>query len=90
MRTPLPVLLLTLAVAILGAAPAPAAGPPNGPGTYEDFVALFEQFVALRDATPADVPVDWSAGKVAERVARLRELQSRTTAMSVAGWDRAR
>ena len=41
MRTPLPVLLLTLAVAILG-------------------------------------------------VARLRALQSRTTAMSVAGWDRAR
>ena len=37
-------------VALLAARPAlPASsGPPQGHGTYDDFLALFEQFVAVR------------------------------------------
>ncbi len=44
-------------VALLAAQPAlPApSGPPQGQGTYDDFLALFEQFVAAR------LPSAWNA-----------------------------
>jgi hypothetical protein len=91
------VLALLAAQSVL---PAPA-GPPQGQGTYDEFVALFEQFVAARlpsawnanfndPASPNHGLMDYGAHAMAERVARLDEIRSRLDDMNVASWPRDR
>jgi hypothetical protein len=72
---------------------------PNGPGSYEDLVALYQEFLAWKDprktqealsevaGNRADAP-DYSAKAVEERRARMREFQSRLDSMGVAKWQR--
>jgi hypothetical protein len=83
----------TAGPALAGSTPsaaATAAGPPNGKGSYDDFVALFGEFVQLRTPEDDDGLVDFSAPVVAQRVAKLRALQARMNDLGVAGWDRSR
>lgn len=83
--------LLAIVVLVIGApTQASTAGPPNGAGTYEQFVALFDEFVKLRSVDESDGLVDYSATTVAERLTRLRALQSRLNGFAVASWDRSK
>ncbi|WP_165357292.1 DUF885 family protein [Sphingosinicella sp. CPCC 101087] len=68
-------------------APDPA-GPPRGPGSYEDFVAFFTEFHEWRSSRPADGVVDYSPAAVDRRREQLRAFQARLPAFSVATWDR--
>jgi len=90
-------------VALLAAHPALSApsGPPQGQGTYDEFVALFEQFVAARlpsawnanfndPASPNHGLMDYGAPAMADRLARLDELRERLDDMNVASWPRDR
>ena len=90
-------------VALLAAQPAlPApSGPPQGQGTYDDFLALFEQFVAMRlpsawnanfndPASPNHGLMDYGTLAMADRLAGLDELRSRLDDMNVASWPRDR
>lgn len=66
------------------------AGPPAGAGSYDQFVALVQEFVAWRDPAPgADGLVDYSAAAVAGRAGQLRGLQARLQDMNVAAWNRS-
>jgi hypothetical protein len=66
------------------------AGPPTGAGTYDQFVALVQEFVTWRDPAPgADGLVDYSAAAVAGRAEQLRKLQARLQDMNVAAWNRS-
>lgn len=73
-------------------APQPAAakpiGPPQGAGTYADFVDLFETFIAWKDAHGAGGASDYSPAAVDERRAELQRLQARLADMNVASWNR--
>ncbi|MCZ8132816.1 MAG: DUF885 family protein [Steroidobacteraceae bacterium] len=74
----------------LGAPTGPSAGPPNGRGSYQDFVAIFEEFVKLRAPEQDELGlIDYSASAVARRVAALRALQARMNELAVASWDRS-
>ncbi len=86
-------LIASAAPAEAEAAPVEAAhrvGPPDGAGSYEDFVALFTEFHAWRTARPADGVVDYSPAATARRRAELAAFQSRLPGFSVARWDRHR
>lgn len=60
---------------------------PGGKGSYADLVALFDEFVAFRDA--ADAGADFDADTVARHRERMRAFQARIDDMNVASWDRA-
>ena len=90
-------------VALHAAHPALSApsGPPQGQGTYDQFVALFEEFVVARlpsawnanfndPASPNHGLMDYGAPAMADRLARLDELRSRLEDMNVASWPRER
>jgi len=64
------------------------AGPPNGSGSYGDFVALFTEFHGWRTARPADGVVDYSPAAVERRRGQLQAFQARLPNFAVAGWDR--
>jgi hypothetical protein len=85
-------LLGSLPLAAAPAAPGdkPAASPPAGSGSYEDFVAIFDEFVKLRGAESVDGLGDYGAPAMAQRISKLRELQARMNGLGVAGWDRSR
>jgi hypothetical protein len=77
-----------------------AAGPPQGTGRYEDFVALFDAFRTARlpsawnanfndPASPDHGLMDYSRGAIDARLARLGTLRARLDDMNVADWSRA-
>jgi hypothetical protein len=76
----------------LGLAVGPAVGgPPDGDGTYEDMIALFEEFLAWHDLEPtADGIPDYSPAAVKRRRGDIDRFQRRLETMGVAGWDRAK
>ena len=72
-------------------------GPPGGEGAYEDFVALFEEFLAYKapsawnaNFNDPDAPdhglVDYSKPAIEERITELRALRARLDNMNVAAW----
>lgn len=63
-------------------------GPPNGAGSYDEFVAFFTEFHAWRTARPADGLVDYSPAAMDRRRAELRAFQARLPDFAVASWDR--
>ena len=79
---------------------APLEGMPEGSGSYEDFVALFQEFLAWQDperasgerpnrdiaGAAAEVHPDYGAQAVAARIARLEDLQARLENMAVVDW----
>ena len=76
------------------------AGPPSGSGSYDDLVALFEEFLAYKSPSAwnanfndPDAPdhglVDFSAAAVGTRAQNLSALRARLDDMNVAAWDRA-
>ena len=86
---------LVLLIAMAGQAPLGQAarldGMPEGSGTYDDFVALFQEFLAWQDperasgdrpnrdiaGAAAEVHPDYGAQAVAERLAQMEDFQSR-------------
>lgn len=64
------------------------AGPPNGQGSYDDFVAMFTRFHAWRTERPADGGVDYSPAAVERRREQLRTFQAFLPNFAVAQWDR--
>lgn len=66
----------------------PEAGPPNGTGSYDQFVALFGEFNAWKDLKPVDGVVDYSPAAVERRRSELRDFQARLPGFAVARWDR--
>ena len=95
---------LTFLAAVLHCAPVAADGPPSGAGTYDELVALTDEFVAWRDPRGeqprqiirdtagqpiAPVP-DYGPEAIAERLAALEALQARLEDMNVAAWARDR
>jgi hypothetical protein len=78
---------------------ADAAGPPQGKGRYEDFVALFDEFRAAQlpsawnanfndPASPDHGLMDYSRRSMAERLERLGALRDRLGDLNVAAWPR--
>lgn len=66
----------------------PEAGPPDGAGSYDQFVALFAEFNASKDPRPVDGVVDYSPAAVERRRSELRAFQARLPGFAVARWDR--
>lgn len=78
-------------------------GIPDGSGSYDDLVALYEEFVEWKDPAKArreeplsdvagqatDVYPDYGAAAVEERRERLGEFQLRIRDMAVADWERS-
>ena len=78
-------------------------GMPEGSGSYEDFVALFQEFLAWQDperasgdrpnrdiaGAAADVHPDYGAAAVAARVAQMQAYQERLEDMAVVDWPLA-
>jgi hypothetical protein len=76
-----------------------AAGPPQGKGRYEDFVALFGEFRAAQlasawnanfndPASPNHGLMDYSRRSMDARLEKLRTLRERFGDMNVAAWPR--
>lgn len=76
-----------------------AAGPPQGKGRYEDFVALFGEFRAAQlpsawnanfndPASPDHGLMDYSRGSIGARLETLGTLRARLEDMNVAAWPR--
>ena len=89
-----------------GRSPAPAAnqaqsGIPNGTGSYNDLVALYDEFLGWKDPAKArreepltdvagqtaDIYPDYSPPAVEQRRKKLDEFQRRIRDMGVAGWE---
>ena len=85
-----PLITLFIALFILLVPARSLAAPPNGSGSYDDFVVLFGDFVKLRNIDDGDALPDYGPAAVAERVSRLRALQAQMNQLGVAGWDRSR
>jgi hypothetical protein len=62
--------------------------PPNGEGSYEDFVSLFSDFHAWRNAQPSEQSIIYSPAWTKTRQTELRNFQNRLPNYSVAQWDR--
>lgn len=80
------------ALGLCGPMPAAAdeANVPNGAGSYDDLVSLFEAFVEWRDARSGALSVpDYSQAAVDSRIAKVLEFQRRVADMNVANWNRA-
>lgn len=82
-------LLCSSLAAVTISSHAKAAGKPDGVGSYDDLVVLFEDFVAWRDPTPADGIVDYSIDAVARQQVEMQRFQQRLSDMGVARWDRS-
>ncbi|RMB12076.1 DUF885 family protein [Eilatimonas milleporae] len=76
-----------MAVAVLPAG-AEAAGPPDGTGSYEDLVALFQEFREWKTPPKVNGLVDYGRRAVDRRRADLRAFQGRLGDMGVARWSR--
>lgn len=64
------------------------AGPPNGQGSYQELVALFDAFNAWKTPTSVDGIVDYSPQTMATRRKELAALQGKLPNFGVARWDR--
>ena len=82
-------LLCSSLAAVTISSHAKAAGKPDGVGSYDDLVVLFEDFLAWRDPSSADGIVDYSTDAVARRQVEMQRLQQRLSDMGVARWDRS-
>ena len=82
-------LLFSSLVAVTISSHAKAAGKPDGVGSFDDLVVLFEDFLAWRDPSSADGIVDYSTDAVARRQVEMQRLQQRLSDMGVARWDRS-
>lgn len=75
---------------LCGAIPVAGANPPDGAGSYDDLVRLFEEFVDWRTAqTDERVIRDYSQGAVDRRIAKVHDFQRRAADMGVADWSRS-
>ena len=72
--------LLTIAACTLPVAAAPQRG------TYQDLVALFDEFLVFERPPLKDGAPDYTAAAVAARQAKLKTFQSRLTALDPKGW----
>ena len=89
---------------VLQGTPVSADGPPRGAGTYDDLVALVDDFMAWRDprgeqprqiirdtaGRPIEPVPDYGSEAIAERLGALHALQARLEDMNVAAWPRER
>ncbi len=76
-------------------------GMPDGSGSYEDLVSLFQEFLEWKDPArargnvpnkdiagkPTEVYPDYGKKAVSERRAKMRDLQARLEDMAVADWE---
>lgn len=87
-------ILLAAPGAVAQAQPIPAApasqpaGPPDGTGSYADFVTLFTRFNAWKTPEAVGGIVDYSPAAVARRRAELAAFQAQLPGFAVARWDR--
>ena len=76
------------------------SGPPRGPGSYDDLLKLWGEFLTWRDAKPVTGELnseevrsnlgDYRASTIAARRARIGGFLQRMEAMNVAAWPRDR
>jgi hypothetical protein len=79
----LPLALLLLAIAVLPAAR--AAGEP-GEGSYDDLLALFEEWRAFESPPLLDGAPDYTPERFEARMPEYRRLRSRLDALDPSGW----
>ncbi|HXG55915.1 MAG TPA: DUF885 family protein [Vicinamibacterales bacterium] len=79
-RVLLSLLALTLCAQALDARPAPQRG------TYQDLVALFEEFQAFERPPLREGAPDYTAASLAKKHVRLKRFQSRLEAIDPGGW----
>src|SRR6056297_918869 len=80
-RSPTAVCFILL-LATVGTNPVIAA-PPNGPGTYEDLLQLFQDFQAWKTPAAKNGRVDFGPVAIAQRRAEIRSMQRRMDNMGV-------
>lgn len=86
---------LVLAAGTAGAQPEKTAGPPQGSGSYDSFVDLFQAFEDWRTTRPFAVTpdgveiLDYSDAVVTVRLERLEAFQAHLAEMNAAAWDRS-
>ncbi len=62
------------------------AGPPSGPGDYDDLLNLHAELVAWRPFSPVDGVVDYSQDRIAERISEIGDMQVRLQQIVVGEW----
>lgn len=86
----LSVAFAALAVASGGiSAQSRTGGKPNGAGSYEDLVALFQEFLKWREPAAVDGVVDYATAAVDRRRAEMQRYQARLEDMGVSRWNRS-
>ena len=81
-----PLLLMALLVAAFGA----RAEIPDGNGTYDQLVTLFQDLQTWEQAQAAGIPPDYSPPAIERRRAELRAMRERMRRMGVRRWPVAR
>lgn len=94
-------LIILLALGSAATAGARYEGMPDGSGSYDNFVSLFQEFLEWKDparargnvpnkdiaGSPAEVYPDYSEAAVNERRARMNDFQARLEDMAVVNWE---
>lgn len=80
--------LLCTTLVTSGSAQAASDAVPNGRGSYQDLVELFDEFLAFRNS--ADAGADFSADAVAQRRQQMQQFQARIEDLNVVSWDQAK
>ena len=62
------------------------AGPPDGPGDYDDLLKLHAELVTWRPFSPVDGVVDYSQDRITERISEISDMQIRLQQIGVHGW----
>jgi hypothetical protein len=62
------------------------SGPPNGSGTYEEMVALYQEFRKFQRPDTINGIEDYSAATMNKRIARLDDYRDQLWEMGVADW----
>jgi hypothetical protein len=80
-------MVLPAAVALLLIGTFASAGPPDGPGTYDELESLFLEYQALKTALPGDGIPDYSPAAIERRRAEVDDMQQRLLDMGVSRWS---
>lgn len=62
------------------------AGPPDGPGDYDDLLNLHAELITWRPFSPVDGVVDYSQDRISERIRKISDMQIRLQQIGVRGW----
>ena len=67
--------------------PATSPAADSRPGNHDDLIVLQSELVDWRPFSPVDGVIDYSAERIAKRVAEIDDMQARLARIDVQGWS---